>query len=253
MSKYELHLGDCLEVMKSIPDGSVDMILCDLPYGTTACKWDTVIPFEPLWAQYRRIAKRNAAIVLTASQPFTTTLIASNIKMFKYCWVWDKVRGVGFQIAKFRPMMRTEDVVVFANGTGALICYNPQMIERDKIKKSKCYSISGSNPLASNDGLTREYTHKHPTNVITISNALQKGKSHPTQKPVALMEYLIKTYTNEGDTVLDNCMGSGTTGVACMNTGRRFIGIEMDAGYFQIAQDRITEAAAAAEQQAASG
>lgn len=140
MSKYEdvkLIHGDCLEVMKSIPAGSVDMILCDLPYGTTACKWDTVIPFEPLWAQYRRIAKRNAAIVLTASQPFTTTLIASNIKMFKYCWVWDKVRGVGFQIAKFRPMMRTEDVVVFVNGTGALICYNPQMIERDKIKKIK--------------------------------------------------------------------------------------------------------------------
>lgn len=248
MSKYELHLGDCLEVMKSIPAGSVDMILCDLPYGTTACKWDSVIPFEPLWAQYRRIAKKNAAIVLTAAQPFTTALIASNMRQFKYCWVWDKVRGVGFQIAKFRPMMRTEDVVVFANGTGALICYNPQMIERDKIKKAKCYSISGSNPLSSNDGLTREYTHKHPTNVITISNASQKGKSHPTQKPVSLMEYLIRTYTNEGDTVLDNCMGSGTTGVACMNTGRRFIGIELDAGYFQIAKTRIMEAEAAAEQ-----
>lgn len=241
MSKYELHLGDCLEVMKSIPAGSVDLIFCDLPYGTTACKWDTVIPFEPLWEQYRRITKKNAAIVLTAAQPFTTALIASNMRQFKYCLVWDKVRGVGFQMAKFRPMMRTEDVVVFVNGTGALRCYNPQMIERDKIKKSKCYSISGSNPLASNDGLTREYTHKHPTNVITISNASQKGKSHPTQKPVALMEYLIRTYTNEGDTVLDNAAGSFTTGVACVNLNRKFIGIEMDKNYFDIGVNRIKE------------
>lgn len=231
--------GDCLERMKEISSGSVDMILADPPYGTTACKWDSVIPLEPMWEQLKRIIKPNGAIVMTASQPFTTTLISSNMKMFKYCWVWDKVRGVGFQIAKFRPMMRTEDVVVFGNGTGALICYNPQMIERDKIKKSKCYSISGSNPLSSNDGLTREYTHKHPTNVITISNASQKGKVHPTQKPVALMEYLIKTYTNEGETVLDFTFGSGTTGVACANTGRKFIGIELDDGYFDVAMSRI--------------
>lgn len=179
--------------------------------------------------------------MLTASQPFTSALVMSNIKMFKYCWVWDKVRGVGFQIAKFRPMMRTEDVVVFGNGTGALICYNPQMIERDKIKKSKCYSISGSNPLSSNDGLTREYTHKHPTNVITISNASQKGKVHPTQKPVALFEYLIKTYTNEGDTVLDNCAGSGTTGVAARNTGRNYILMEKEPEYVEIIKKRLNE------------
>jgi site-specific DNA-methyltransferase (adenine-specific) len=238
----ELWHGDCLELMQSIHDGSVDMILCDLPYGTTACKWDSVIPFEPLWEQYRRIAKRNAAIVLTASQPFTTTLISSNIECFKYCWVWDKVRGVGFQIAKFRPMMRTEDVAVFGNGKGALATYNPQMVERDKIKKSKCYSSSDSNPLAYNDGQEREYTHKYPSNVIEVSNASQKGKVHPTQKPVALMEYLIRTYTNEGETVLDNCMGSGTTGVACANTGRRFIGIEKEVKYFDTAYRRIEDA-----------
>ena len=236
--------GDCLELMAQIPDGSVDMVLCDLPYGTTACKWDAVLPFEPLWAEYRRVAKVNAAIVLTASQPFTTALIASNLKHFKYCWIWDKVRGVGFQIAKFRPMMRTEDVVVFGNGNGALATYNPQMVERDKIKKSKCYSSSDSSPLAYNDGLEREYTHKYPTNVIEASNASQKGKVHPTQKPVALMEYLIRTYTNEGETVLDNCMGSGTTGVACANTGRNFIGIEKDDKYFAIAQARIEAALA---------
>lgn len=219
------------------------MILCDLPYGTTACKWDSVIPFEPLWAQYHRVAKPNAAIVLTASQPFTTALIASNLKHFKYCWIWDKVRGVGFQLAKFRPMMRTEDVVVFGNGKGSLATYQPQMVKRDKIKKSKCYSNSDSNPLAYNDGQEREYTDKYPTNVIEVSNASQKGKVHPTQKPVALMEYLIRTYTNEGDVVLDNCMGSGTTGVACMNTGRKFIGMEQDAKYFEISQKRIHDAA----------
>lgn len=235
--------ADCLDAMRLIPDQSVDMVLCDLPYGTTACKWDAVIPFDALWAEYRRVTKPNAAIVLTASQPFTTALIASNLKHFKYCWIWDKVRGVGFQIAKFRPMMRTEDVVVFGNGKGALATYNPQMVERDKIKKSKCYSSSDSNPLAYNDGQEREYTHKYPTNVIEVSNASQKGKVHPTQKPVALMEYLIRTYTNEGDTVLDNTMGSGTTGVACENTGRRFIGIERDPTYFDVAVDRVSNAA----------
>ena len=241
MPKIELILGDCLEKMNGIPDANVDLILCDLPYGTTACKWDSVIPFEPLWSHYKRIIKKNGAIVLTASQPFTTKLISSNIEHFKYCWVWDKVRGVGFQIAKFRPMMRTEDVVVFGNGKGALATYNAQMVERDKIKKSKCYSSSDSNPLAHNDGQEREYTHKYPTNIIEVSNASQKGKVHPTQKPVALMEYLIRTYTNEGETVLDNCMGSGTTGVACKNLNRGFIGIELDPRFFKIAEKRINE------------
>jgi len=173
---------------------------------------------------------------MTASQPFTTTLITSNMKMFKYCWVWDKVRGVGFQVAKYRPMMRTEDVVVFGKGR---VEYYPQMVKLDKVKKSKCYSSSDSNPLAKNDGISREYTHKNPTNIITISNASQKNKVHPTQKPVALMEYLIKTYTNEGETVLDFTMGSGTTGVACLNTNRSFIGIEKNLSYFNLATDRI--------------
>jgi len=234
-----LMLGDCLERMKEIPDGSVDLILADPPYGTTACKWDSVIDLPLMWEQLKRVIKPSGAIVMTASQPFTTVLISSNMKMFKYCWIWDKVRGVGFQIAKFRPMMRTEDVVVFGNGNGALATYNPQMVERDKIKKSKCYSSSDSSPLAYNDGLEREYTHKYPTNVIEVSNASQKGKVHPTQKPVALMEYLIRTYTHEGETVLDFTMGSGTTGIACKNTGRKFIGIEKDAGYFEIASKRI--------------
>lgn len=234
--------AECLEAMSELPTASIDMVLCDLPYGTTACKWDAVIPFEPLWNAYRRITKPNAAIVLTASQPFTTALIASNLIHFKYCWVWDKVRGVGFQIAKFRPMMRTEDVVIFVNGNGALATYNPQMTKRDRIKKSKCYSRSDSNPLAYNDEQVREYSQKYPTNVIEISNANQKGKTHPTQKPVALMEYLIKTYTRPRQVVLDNTMGSGTTGVACVNTGRRFIGIERDETYFKVACDRIAEA-----------
>ena len=242
IGRHKLANGDCLEVMKQIPDGSIDMILCDLPYGTTQNKWDTVIPFDLLWAQYKRIVKPNGAIVLTASQPFTTTLIASNLSRFKYCWVWDKARGVGFQLAKFRPMMRTEDIAVFCNGTGALATYNPQMVERDKVKKSKCYSSSDSNPLAYNDGQERQYTHKYPTNVIEVSNASQNGKVHPTQKPVGLMEYLIRTYTNEDDTVLDNCMGSGTTGVACANTNRSFIGIEKEQQYYEIAKKRILEA-----------
>lgn len=234
-----LHLGDCLQVMKSISDKSIDAIICDLPYGTTACKWDSVIPFEPLWAQYKRIIKDNGAIVLTASQPFTSALVMSNAKMFKHNWVWDKVRGVGFQIAKYRPMMRSEDILVFCKGK---LNYFPIMTPKEKIKKSKCYGSSDSNPLKYNDGIIREYTHSYPTNILEFSNASQKGKVHPTQKPVALMEYLVKTYTNENDTVLDNCMGSGTTGVACKNLGRKFIGIEQDTNYFEVAKQRIEKA-----------
>ena len=239
MSDPVLLLGDCLDRMSDIPEGSVDMVLADPPYGTTACKWDSIIPLEPMWEQLKRVIKPNGAIVMTASQPFTTTLIASNMKMFKYCWVWDKARGTGFQVAKYRPMMKTEDVVVF--GTGK-VTYNPIMVPREKVKRSKCYASSDSNPLKYNDGKIREYNEKYPVNVINVSNASQVGKQHPTQKPVALMEYLIKTYTNEGETVLDFTMGSGTTGVACVNTGRNFIGIERDEKYFQIALDRINAA-----------
>ena len=227
----ELMQGDCLELMKEIPDQSVDMILCDLPYGTTACKWDTVIPFEPLWAQYRRVAKRNAAIVLTASQPFTTALIASNMREFRYTWVWEKEQGVNFMLAKKQPLKVHEDVCVFYRDLPA---YSPQM--------------TAGRPYVSGKGNSGEVTGCREK-VQTINDGTRYPRSiqqfgrqtgiHPTQKPVALMEYLIRTYTNEGETVLDNCMGSGTTGVACMNTGRKFIGMEQDAKYFEIAQKRI--------------
>ena len=229
--------GDCLDRMKEIPDGSVDMILCDLPYGTTACKWDSVIPFEPLWEQYKRIAKKNAAIVLTASQPFTTALIASNMRDFRYCWVWDKVKPSSGLHAKQQPLRQHEDIVVFGTGNAK---YNPQL-EDAKERTDK--------PRAANNGeafggkvVLRQHSNggkKYPRSVLAISNANQHGRVHPTQKPVALMEYLIRTYTNEGDVVLDNCMGSGTTGVACVNTGRKFIGVEMDETYYNVAKDRI--------------
>ena len=227
-----------MEGMKRIPDKSVDMILCDLPYGTTACKWDTIIPFEPLWEQYNRIIKDNGAIVLTASQPFTSALVMSNPKMFKYSWIWDKVKPSGFQVAKYRPMMRQEDVLVFGKGR---INYNPIMTPREKVKTSRVYSSSDSNPLKNNDGKNRTYTHKYPQSILTFSNAVQKGKVHPTQKPVPLFGYLIKTYTDEGETVLDNCMGSGTTAIACLNANRNFIGFELEKEYFNIATKRIEE------------
>ena len=248
MNKYELHLGDCLEVMKSIPAGSVDLILCDLPYGTTACKWDSVIPFEPLWDQYKRIAKDNAAIVLTASQPFTSALVMSNPKWFRYQWVWDKKIPSGMSYARFQPMRQHEDVLVFCCGR---VPYHPQMTKREKPIKEGGKKKSESAPIANFNSMGgKVYDTKNPTTIIQFDK-VRRGSQHPTQKPVALMEYLIRTYTNEGETVLDNCMGSGTTGVACMNTGRRFIGIEMDVGYFQIARGRIMEAAAANDNKAA--
>jgi site-specific DNA-methyltransferase (adenine-specific) len=239
MVDIKLIQGDCLEKMQDIPDGSIDMILCDLPYGMTACKWDSVIPFEPLWEQYRRIAKKNAAIVLTASQPFTTALISSNLKEFRYCWVWDKKKGGSPLLSKIQPIRVTEDVAVFGKGK---LTYNPIMTEREKPKRRGRNTGKVSETTGNSFTGDKIYTHKYPKNIIEVSNANQKGKVHPTQKPVALMEYLIKTYTNEGETVLDNCMGSGTTGVACINTNRNFIGIELDEGYFKIAQDRINQA-----------
>ncbi len=242
-AKPLLLMGDCLERMKEIPDGSVDMVLCDLPYGTTACKWDVIIPFESLWAAYRRVCKRNAAIVLTASQPFTSALVMSNPKMFKYCWVWDKVRAVGCHVSKIRPLQRTEDILVFGDGK---IGYYPQMTPRDKTRVGgKEYGrteIIGGQTTGANEN--REYTQYFPVNVLVYSNASNKGRVHPTQKPVALMEYLIRTYTQPGELVLDNTMGSGTTGVAAVNLSRRFIGIEREEGYFKIAQARIAKAIA---------
>ena len=241
--QIDLRLGDCLEVMQTIADKSVDLILCDLPYGTTACKWDSVIPFEPLWAQYRRIAKPNAATVLTASQPFTSALVMSNPDWFKVEWVWRKNAGSNFGTVKFQPMKEHESVLVFGNGR---ITYNPIMQERAESGKSRVktpvkyatktdvYSGGLHNELVSNRPDLR-----YPS---SVQNFNRERGYHPTQKPVALMEYLIRTYTNEGDTVLDNCMGSGTCGVAAARTGRKFIGIERDPGYFAIATNRIAEA-----------
>ena len=234
MPKIELIQGDCLEKMKDIPDGSIDMILCDLPYGTTACKWDTIIPFEPLWEQYKRIIKDNGAIVLTASQPFTSALVMSNIKMFKYCWVWNKAKAANYVNAKKQPLKIHEDIAVFCKGNN----YNPQKTI-GKFRKKGGYTVNREVAVAQNPTVSFNDTY-YPKSILNFSVAGNKDSTlHPTQKPVALFEYLIKTYTNEGDLVLDNCMGSGTTGVACVNLNRDFIGIEKDENYFKIAEQRI--------------
>lgn len=238
--RFILHHGNCLDVMKTLDPGSVDMVLADPPYGTTACKWDSVLPFDKMWAGIKHAAKRNAAIVMTASQPFTSALVMSNPKMFKHEWVWDKVRPSGFQIAKHRPMMRHENILVFCQESPT---YNRQMVLRERPVIGRAVSKSESSPIKYLDGNAREYTHKNPQSIIVYCKGSDGKYLHPTQKPVALMEYLIRTYTNEGDTVLDFTMGSGTTGVACMNTGRNFIGIELDPGYFEIAKRRIESAA----------
>lgn len=237
MSKITLINNDCLIAMKDIPDKSIDMILCDLPYGTTDCKWDTVIPFEPLWAQYKRVIKKNGAIVLTASQPFTSIMVMSNLKAYKTSWVWNKKQSGGFATAKYHPLKVTEDILVFCYG---IATYHPQMRKGVMRKKGGCKK---KNDIQS--GLKTEHfsvnDNYYPINILEYVSD-RRGKVHPTQKPVALMEYLIRTYTNEGETVLDNCMGSGSTGVACVNTNRNFIGIELDADYFKIAEKRIADA-----------
>jgi site-specific DNA-methyltransferase (adenine-specific) len=227
--------GDCLIEMQKIPDKSIDMILCDLPYGTTACKWDTIIPFEPLWEQYKRIIKDNGAIVLTASQPFTSALVMSNVKMFKYEWVWIKPQGVDPFMAKIRPLNNTEDIIVFGNKTN----YFPQKeigkpyhIVRDKTPR-----IKETNNTVMKQTETINTGDRLPTRTLYFKQ--EKGL-HPTQKPVALFEYLIKTYTNEGDLVLDNCAGSGTTGVACKNLNRNYILIEKEQEYIDIINKRLT-------------
>ena len=229
--KKEILLGDCLELMKDIPNGSIDMILADLPYGTTACKWDTIIPFEPLWEQYNRIIKDNGAIVLTASQPFTTALINSNIKYFRYSWIWEKEQGVNFLMAKKQPLKVHEDICVFSKKQTV---YNPQMTE------GKPY-ISGKGDSGEVTGRVKKVQTKnngtrYPRSIIRFK---RETGLHPTQKPVGLCEYLIKTYTNEGELVLDNCIGSGTTAIACINTGRNFIGIEKEQKYVELARRRV--------------
>ena len=237
---------DCLEGMKAIPDKSVDMILCDLPYGTTQCKWDSVIPFEPLWEQYKRIVKDNGAIVLFGSEPFSTELRHSNLKMFKYDWYWRKPKGTGHLNAKKQPLRDIETISVFYKKQ---CTYNPQFSQGEPYSAAK----GGKNARVSNAGMTiygkfmkgMEFYNDNPG--IRYPKQLQefsvvgRGTVHPTQKPVELCEYLIMTYTNPGEIVLDNCMGSGTTAVACVRTGRNYIGFELDPKYHAIAQQRVAD------------
>ena len=231
--------ADCFDVFPFIEDKSIDAIICDLSYGTTACKWDSVLPLDKLWKEYKRVIKPNGAIILMASQPFTSVLGCSNLEWLKYEWVWNKVRGVGSQVAKYRPMMQHENILVFGKGK---VTYNPQMRKRDDVKRSKSYAkVDSSNPLKYNHGEVIEYTERHPTSILTYSNASQKGEEHPTQKPLELFEYLVKTYTNEGDTVLDNCMGSGTTILAAIKNNRIGIGIEKEKQYYDVAVRRASE------------
>jgi len=235
---WECRHGDCLTLMEDMPDGSVDMVLCDLPYGTTSCKWDAVIPFEQLWDSYRRVIKPNGVIVLFGSQPFTSALVMSNIIDFKYALTWDKlVAPTGHLNAKKMPLRRTEDVLVFYRMNST---YNPQMGSGKPVSH-----IAGSNRPSGVFGNNktvecRDVTTRYPINLIQFKKVQTRhGRLHPTQKPTDLCEYLIRTYTNAREVVLDNCMGSGSTGVACINTGRRFIGIEKDEYYFNIARTRI--------------
>jgi len=242
--------ADCFDVFPFIEDKSIDAIICDLPYGTTQCKWDSVLPFDKLWREYERIIKLNGAIVLTASQPFTSALVMSNPKLFKYQWVWVKTKKTGFTNGKNRPLSQHEDVIVFskanvANGSKIMMKYNPQGLQPlGKVRKGDKNKSDGDTngqkyyrPSQSKDYI-QEFTN-YPT---TILNVASEGKIvHPTQKPVELMEYLIRTYTDENDIVLDNTMGSGTTGLACLKTNRQFIGIEKEKQYYDVAVRRLSE------------
>lgn len=234
--KADFILGDCLEVMKSIPGGSVDMILCDLPYGTTACAWDSVIPFEPLWREYRRVSKPNAAIVLTASQPFTSLLVSSNISMFRHSWVWNKAKAANFPQVKRHPLKVHEDVVVFG---GKNTQYMPVM-RKGVFRQKGGYSTSNKDVAVMAGAPKKQNDEYYPKSILDFSIAGNVDAGlHPTQKPVALFEYLIRTYTNSGETVLDNCAGSGTTAIAAMNSGRGYILIERDPVYYTAASARI--------------
>jgi site-specific DNA-methyltransferase (adenine-specific) len=245
----KIYFEDCLVGMQGIDDKSIDMILCDLPYGTTACKWDVIIPFEPLWEQYKRIIKNNGSIILFGNQPFTSILVTSNIIWFKYELIWKKNVPTGYFMAKKRPMKIHENILVFYNKQSV---FNPQMIERTeyeykkslRINDSECFNAEiygGGRKKLIRKSIT-DQRFKYPT-TICEKNKDRKidTKLHPTQKPVALFEYLIKTYSNENDFVLDNCMGSGTTAIACLNTNRNYIGFENDPKYFEIANQRILE------------
>lgn len=237
---YKLLCGDCLELMKDIPDGSIDMILCDLPYGTTRNEWDSIIPFQLIWSHYERVIKDCGAIVLFSQPPFDKALAMSNKRLFRYEWIWWKTKATGHLNAKRCPMKAHENILVFYK---KLPTYNPQGLIKKAvptIRKGK--NGNGTNYGKSDKDAIQEFEN-YPRDVVAFGS--ESKTQHPTQKPVALLEYLVKTYTNEGDTVLDNCMGSGSTGVACVNTGRQFIGMELDKGYFDIAQERIKNAAEA--------
>ena len=228
--------GDCLELMKIIPDKSVDMVLTDPPYGTTACKWDVVIPFEPMWEQLKRITKDNGAICLFGSEPFSSHLRLSNLKQFKYDWIWDKVKPAQFLTAKKQPLKKHEIISIFSSNI-----YYPQMTKGKLRNKTPVRNHKGDDVFGGYSGskISNINDSYYPKSIIQFSNATQKGKVHPTQKPVALLEYLINTYTLENEIVLDFTMGSGSTGVACKNLNRNFIGIEKDNKYFEIAKNRI--------------
>ena len=240
MKPIELWHGDCLELMKDIPDGSVDMVLCDLPYGTTRNNWDSIIPLNRLWERYKRVIKENGAIVLFSAEPFTSLLITSNIQWFRYDLIWSKTQGSDFLNANRKPLRSHENICVFYKKQPT---YNPQKTDGKPYKAKSGETTStnfgkfnGNHYTENNDG------KRCPLSVLRFSGEHNRGKQHPTQKPTDLLEWLIKTYTNDGETVLDNCMGSGSCGVACVNTNRRFIGIELDEGYFNIAKKRIEEA-----------
>ena len=234
---YKLLHGDCLGRMKEIPDGSIDLILTDPPYGTTACKWDSVIPFDLMWEQLKRIIKPSGAIVLFGSEPFTSLLITSNLKGFKYRLDWNKKIPSGMSYAKYRPMQQTEDICVFTS-KGEKSVYHPQMVKREKPIKSGGMKNSDSAATNGYKPLNKTYEFKNPVTLIEFDK-IRKGSLHPTQKPVALLEYLIKTYTNENETVLDFTFGSCSTGIACLNTNRKFIGVELDDNYFDIGAERM--------------
>ena len=265
--KTELYHGDCFDIMKEIRDSSIDLVLADLPYGTTdrsgkkgsrIFKWDSVLPLDKLWTEYKRVLKPNGSVVLTADQPFTSQLVMSNLEWFKYEWIWKKSRTTGFFTANYRPMKCTEDILVFSEGGAAAasaksgrgnMTYNPQGLIEKRVKKRNSRKRLGkllgnedfvgkNNKMLGNSEYEQKYTN-YPTEVLTFS--IESNTIHPTQKPVDLMEYLIRTYSNEGETVLDNVMGSGTTGVAAIRSNRSFIGIELNEEYFNVAEERINQ------------
>ena len=229
--------------MKDIPDKSIDMILCDLPYGTTKCKWDTIIPFEPLWEQYERVIKDNGAIVLFGREPFTSQLVGSNLKGYKHKWIWNKKQSGSFQNAKYMPLQIDEDIIVFTTN-GEKVNYYPQMRKGKMRKRGGAKEKSRVVGSGLQDGYENYSDEYYPVNIIEIANP-RIGKLHPTEKRVdGLLDYLVKTYTKEGGIVLDNCMGSGSTGIACLKTNRNFIGIELGkdkSGYFEVAENRIKQ------------